>query len=371
MYLRAFLSILGLAANITVDTAGCEFSKNTMVDIQFITDTILASHPGPVNDEDPEFTHRLNSMYAKVTAYAPRVHSVEEHQQLLQDYTRALKDPHVSIQFTKAAPTNIAKPRSCSMEQADQGVTWISIPTFVTTKTTAHAFRELIKQLPHCRSEPCIIFDLRGNGGGDSSWGTRIITELFSEPWTAPRIEELHQREEVYWRASTENVTYLASLITTLDKHYEPDSPEIRCLKTLQSNMKEALTTTCQPLVREPSLMPPSNNTPKDSKPSICPISGTVAAIIDRDCCSATLDFLDELKAVYPATILVGATTGSDSAYMEVRTVPLPSGLGTFTFPMKVYRNRARKAGIPYTPNICYERILPPVIIQRIRGNRT
>jgi hypothetical protein len=37
---------------------------------------------------------------------------------------------------------------------------------------------------------------------------------------------------------------------------------------------------------------------------------------------------------------------------MEVRTVDLPSGLGTFSYPIKVYRNRSRGDNVPYMPNI-------------------
>ena len=37
---------------------------------------------------------------------------------------------------------------------------------------------------------------------------------------------------------------------------------------------------------------------------------------------------------------------------MEQRTVPLPSGLGDFSFPIKVYRNRIRQDNQPYNPDI-------------------
>lgn len=319
-----------------------------------MTETILTCHPGPANKEDPDFTHRLHEASSSATLRADGINSLEAYRQLLRSYSESFKDPHVTVQFADKKYDNAPEVLPCTIQQIVSGMTWISIPTFSVTEANKTTFQTLIKQLPQLQNESCIIFDLRGNGGGDSSWGTRILTALFSEAWASARIEKLHQQEEVYWRASTENAAYLASLITTLDKQYGSDSPEIRCLKTLQHDMAQTAATHHQSLVREPSLMPP-DNTPQDKSVARCPVSGTIIAIIDRRCASAALDFLDELKAVYPSAIFIGQTTGADSSYMEVRTVPLPSGLGNFTFPMKVYRNRARRADAPHIPNVFYQ----------------
>lgn len=40
---------------------------------------------------------------------------------------------------------------------------------------------------------------------------------------------------------------------------------------------------------------------------------------------------------------------------MEVRTVMLPNGNGTFSFPIKVYRNKTRKDNMPYYPDFYYK----------------
>ena len=69
---------------------------------------------------------------------------------------------------------------------------------------------------------------------------------------------------------------------------------------------------------------------------------------------SACLDFIDEVKAVDSKAILVGETTKADSVYMDVRIVDLPSGIGQFQFPIKVYRNRARGHNVPYVPDVAY-----------------
>jgi hypothetical protein len=87
---------------------------------------------------------------------------------------------------------------------------------------------------------------------------------------------------------------------------------------------------------------------------AINPVSGKVIAIIDQKCGSATLDFLDQLKAMKSDLILIGETTKADSAYMELRIISLPSGKGKVAFPIKVYRNRPRGHNVPHTPDIHY-----------------
>jgi len=42
---------------------------------------------------------------------------------------------------------------------------------------------------------------------------------------------------------------------------------------------------------------------------------------------------------------------------MEVRSLDLPSGIGVFYFPIKVYRNRVRSDNQPYIPDIEYNHI--------------
>jgi hypothetical protein len=86
------------------------------------------------------------------------------------------------------------------------------------------------------------------------------------------------------------------------------------------------------------------------------PVKAKIIVIIDSLNVSAALDFIDELKMMTPSVILIGKATRADRFYMEVRTINLPSGTGTFSFPIKVYRNRSRGDNIPYMPDYECER---------------
>ncbi|ABE04457.1 hypothetical protein [Rickettsia bellii] len=81
------------------------------------------------------------------------------------------------------------------------------------------------------------------------------------------------------------------------------------------------------------------------------PVKAKIIVIIDEKNVSSTLDFIDELKIMTQNIILIGKTTKADRLYMELRTVELPSKLGIFSFPIKVYRNRNRGDNIPYIPD--------------------
>ena len=79
---------------------------------------------------------------------------------------------------------------------------------------------------------------------------------------------------------------------------------------------------------------------------------GRVYAIVNSKCFSACLDFLDLLKISKIPFVMIGQTTGADSSYMEVREVKLPSEIGLFRFPIKVYINRMRGHNQPYKPDV-------------------
>ena len=77
-----------------------------------------------------------------------------------------------------------------------------------------------------------------------------------------------------------------------------------------------------------------------------------IILIISSDNFSAALDFVDEIKLMTKNVILISQKTKADRLYMEVRTIDLPSKTGKISFPIKVYRNRARGDNKPYIPNI-------------------
>ena len=67
---------------------------------------------------------------------------------------------------------------------------------------------------------------------------------------------------------------------------------------------------------------------------------GPIALLTRSNCASSCLDFADLVLSV-PGAVHLGQETSSDTLYIDVAFVTLPSGNG-FMMPLKVWRNRLR-----------------------------
>ncbi len=76
--------------------------------------------------------------------------------------------------------------------------------------------------------------------------------------------------------------------------------------------------------------------------------------VTDSDCVSSCLDFADAVRLL-PGMKHVGHTTNADTLFMEVRSVDLPSKLGSLVVAQKVYRNRPRGHNQPLVPHLEYD----------------
>jgi hypothetical protein len=79
------------------------------------------------------------------------------------------------------------------------------------------------------------------------------------------------------------------------------------------------------------------------------PVTGRVYFLTDNACGSACLDFADLMHQL-PGVVQVGLPTSADTVYMDIASAPLPSGLATLGWGMKVYRDRARGNNVWYDP---------------------
>ena len=71
--------------------------------------------------------------------------------------------------------------------------------------------------------------------------------------------------------------------------------------------------------------------------------------LTDLLCGSACLDFADIMLKL-PGVIHAGQPTWAHTVYMDIRSLALPSKLGSFCIPQKVYPNRIRGNNQPYEP---------------------
>jgi hypothetical protein len=220
------------------------------------------------------------------------------------------------------------------------GTVWVAVPSFDTRD--AAKLEATIDALPAARTAPVIVFDVRGNPGGNSEWGSRIVRALYGEGATATAWRRLPQIV-VEWRASSANAAFVAETAKTQGPQLGPDA--IKYYETLAANLHAAAAAGAQTYIERDD--DASSATPLASSEPLT--HAHVYVLTDARCASACLDFLDVLL-VMPGVTHIGVATSADTQYMDGRVETLPSGLFRLGFAMKVLRNRQRdrKALVPH-----------------------
>lgn len=337
----AFCDFPSPASEIAIPEQTVDFDK----DLTFIKKTLLEDHPGVCNSLDPTFCEKMEENFKIAKQKLLTTQIAEEKGKILEEFGRSFDDAHLWIQynFKNAKITGpLNKKRPFSIEQIKEGICWIDIPTFHLSKEQVKDLRAIINSLPEARNQT-VIFDLRGNGGGNSFWGNEILKALFGQEYTNQQLALYKQHVYVEWRISQGNLDHIKNLIAIFEK----DDPSIGWLKKIYKGMLEAS-------LRGDNYYSEIYSPPPSSTATTL-FTGKVMAIIDRGCGSACLNFLDGLKAMNSDVTFIGEPTGADSVYMELRTISLPSGKGTLGFPIKVYKNRPRGHNVPHTPDLEYK----------------
>jgi len=317
------------------------FGSQVRQDLDCMYQMVQKNHPGAVNKEDRFFMTRMRIAYAQAffRSYF-RVHNEDDYSQVLSIFVRSFNDNHVAVSFThKKQSVDVKKPKHFTCTEFDHDSVWIALPTFHNlTLEQKDEFDFIYKKLSELRSKKTIIFDLRGNGGGNSQYGSDIANALFGKE-SSEYVRYFNEKNvAVDWRVSAANKEYLEHLITVL--------PNISMdLQSIVDGMVKALKDK-QDFYREY----PQGEV-KQFYPSA--YTGKVFVITAKENGSVVLDFLDEITVDrgQGKAILLGKETCADTDYMEIRSVDLPSRLAKFHFPIKVYRNRKRKSGQRYIPN--------------------
>lgn len=270
----------------------------------------------------------------------------------------AARIEEVTLSWRSIAPSDLrtwvsqmspAPSHGTSRRVLADGTRWISIASFDgSPQSAAGQALPLLIELMHAEraalaAAPAIVLDLRGNGGGSSDWA-RQIAELL---WGRSALERLPPTEtQVDWRVSATNLAVIQARRAEMVAGGAP-SPAMRHWYDQVTSGLEAALARGETLWRQPMNATPAEaeSTTADPAPAL---NGPVYLVTDASCMSACLDAVDLWRGL--GAIHVGQTTGADTLYMEIRTQRLPSGLGLFVVPMKVYRGRARGANEPVVP---------------------
>ena len=321
-------------------------TEQALQDLAFIVNQVVNNHPGMYNIEDAHFAQNLyqytNIARAQLLDSSTRPADCKK---IINTFTQSFNDAHLRIEWNTGGKKKILKDsRSFSITEVAPKVWWITLPTFQDLNEKQQSeLAQLKSQLSKIRNSRAIIFDIRGNRGGNSDIGRAIVSSLFGENYTSYRVCLTKQSQAIDWRAPEilAHVQWLRKHIAQPNEHQKYDD----IAQGIDKSIKHK-----NPFYREKKKITALDHVEKKHT-----VEAQIACIIHGENGSAALNFIDDLMAMQHPITLIGQTTNADRLYMELRMIDLPSNNGEFCHPVKVYRNRPRKDNQPYQPTLVFK----------------
>ena len=235
-----------------------------------------------------------------------------------------------------------AKARPVGLYALAPGMHWVGMPDF-NGSTSGPAYEVLYPKLAALKTAQWVVFDLRGNGGGDSTWGNRALQALYGRAY-GERLGEAASYEK----------RLIANQATIGVYQRYVSLPEFAASK----NDMEATVRTLQQAVARGDKMARESGSTREAAAALMdqlrqrPGGPRIAAVIDRRCFSSCMNFLQQVSAIGD-TVVLGEATNGYSPYGEIDAIKLPSGLGTLRLPTAIYTAfQATRA--PFVPDLPY-----------------
>ncbi len=256
-----------------------------------------------------------------------------------REFTLKFVEPEAGmVAFANKAAAGAAKPPLGIERWLDQGW-WIGLPSLLEEQDWKSFFAAVERHRDEVRSAPVVVFDVRGDKGGDSVYAERLANMLWGQEMV--QAYEPYRGDEVY-RVSPLNRRFFADSLDEFAAKHEVNEytvPFTELVKKMDAALAQGM-----PLVT-------MHNAPPE-RPDLTPVNpmkGTVVLLTDYVCNSACLYMLD-LYLRFPNTLQAGVTTTADTIFMEVGREALPSGKARVSFGHKAWITRPRGTNVPYTP---------------------
>ena len=258
--------------------------------------------------------------------------------------------------FRQVMPA-LAKGVSSGTRQRDNayafndGVLWIFAANFNLRPGTSAAddLEKMLADIAALTGVKQIIFDTRGNRGGDSRIGGKIFNAATGGlEYDRGDVAGL-QRTYAQWRVSDVAIATFASHIDRMGKLYGSDSAQARDAEQMVKRLRDAKADG-ELWIRQDSDYRMTQADVAKRGGHLRRFKGTIGLVTDQNCASACLDFADLVRSV-PGSVHLGQTTSADTVYLEGGKARLPSGNLLF-LPLKVWRNRLRGNNEPWVPQV-------------------
>jgi hypothetical protein len=236
----------------------------------------------------------------------------------------------------------VASAKPVAVHRLDGNRYWVGMPDFGPSDG-GKAYQAVYAQLKTLKQPQWVVFDLRGNGGGASSWGTRALEALYGKPF-ADRLDP-RGGYAVYTVASQEVIDFQRRMAA------HPNFAQSRnALLENADKLQHALAQGRKIVLTSGADGDAAAQEAGQTWPA--PQGPRVAAVIDRGCFSSCMNFVQQLRGVRGAVVLGEATQGY-SPYGEISQRELPSGRGWFQLPTAFFKT-ATATREPLVPDETY-----------------
>ncbi|MDD0967516.1 MULTISPECIES: S41 family peptidase [Pseudomonas] len=225
---------------------------------------------------------------------------------------------------------------------------WVHASNFAPSASENASLEKMLDVLESIDDASLVVLDTRGNRGGNSLVGARILSALLGEKF----VESLDRSSRSYamWRVSPLALSTLDNAMTSTERNYGKGSDAYTFVSVLRESMNAALKEKTDWL-RQPDTSSLDQDHSKDLKQKV--FKGQLVLVTDSFCASACLDFADAVLAV-PGAIQFGLPTSADTVYIDIGAQVLPSG-ARFWLPLKVWRGRVRGNNQSYEPRYVFD----------------
>lgn len=259
---------------------------------------------------------------------------------------------------SQALALALAQPRAPrqGITQVRPDVHWVHASNFQPRSRKAVArFEQMLDGIRQTGDAQAVVLDVRGNGGGNSMFGDRILLALLTDAILKEDEPPQPQRPRAYWRVSTIAQEALEKRQARFRETEGADSEAYQFTLQMASLMKDAASRG-QDFVEQPRSDTSHPEFQQDAAQERARrFSGQLVLVTDAYCMSACLDFVSAALQI-PGIVHVGSPTGTDTQYTDVGRMAL-SPTVMFGFPLKVWKNHGRqdKEGQPYVPQFVFD----------------